>query len=89
MVWDEGWRSMSRGLFCRSLQRLVPELCADDLEPGGAGVRAQAISPQGELVQDFRLLPGSRSLHALNAPSPAATASLAIGQYIVDQMNTP
>jgi L-2-hydroxyglutarate oxidase len=89
MVWDEGWRSMSRGLFCRSLQRLVPELCADDLEPSGAGVRAQAISPQGELVQDFRLVPGSRSLHVLNAPSPAATASIAIGQYIVDQMNTP
>ena len=88
MVWDEGWRSMSRGLFCRSLQRLVPDLLENDLAPGGAGVRAQAISSDGELVQDFRLVPGHRTLHVLNAPSPAATASLAIGQYIADQIKS-
>ncbi len=82
MAWDEGLRSISRSLFCRSLQRLVPELREDDLAPGGAGVRAQAISPDGELVQDFRLVPGPRALHVLNAPSPAATASLAIGRAI-------
>lgn len=88
MAWDEGLRSMSRKLFCQSLQRLVPDLREDDLAPGGAGVRAQAISPDGELVQDFRLVPGRRALHVLNAPSPAATASLAIGRHITDAIAT-
>jgi L-2-hydroxyglutarate oxidase LhgO len=83
MAWDEGIRSLSKGLFCRSLQRLVPDLREGDLAPGGAGVRAQAISPAGELVQDFSLVRGERALHVLNAPSPAATASLAIGRYIM------
>jgi L-2-hydroxyglutarate oxidase LhgO len=82
MAWDEGIRSLSRSLFCKSLQRLVPDLREQDLAPGGAGIRAQAISKDGELVQDFRLVAGSRALHVLNAPSPAATASLAIGRYI-------
>ncbi|MEI6338575.1 MAG: L-2-hydroxyglutarate oxidase [Verrucomicrobiota bacterium] len=86
MAWEEGARSLSRKLFCRSLQRLVPELREEDLSPGGAGVRAQAISPEGELVQDFRLVPGRRALHVLNAPSPAATASLAIGRHIAAQI---
>lgn len=86
MVWDEGLRSLSRGLFCRSLQRLVPDLREEDLAPGGAGVRAQAISADGELVQDFRLVHGPHSLHVLNAPSPAATASLAIGRHIAQQI---
>lgn len=83
MAWEEGIRSLSRELFCRSLQRLVPDLRKEDLAPGGAGVRAQAISPAGELVQDFSLVHGERALHVLNAPSPAATASLAIGRHIV------
>ena len=83
MAWDEGIRSLSKNLFCRSLQRLVPDLRGEDLAAGGAGVRAQAISPAGELVQDFSLVRGARALHVLNAPSPAATASLAIGRYIV------
>jgi L-2-hydroxyglutarate oxidase LhgO len=83
MAWEEGIRSLSKKLFCRSLQRLVPELREEDLAPGGAGVRAQAISPAGALVQDFSLVRGDRALHVLNAPSPAATASLAIGRYIV------
>ena len=82
MAWEEGIRSLSKNLFCRSLQRLVPDLREEDLAPGGAGVRAQAISPAGELVQDFSLLRGDRALHVLNAPSPAATASLAIGRHI-------
>ncbi len=86
MAWEEGARSLSRKLFCRSLQRLVPDLREEDLSPGGAGVRAQAISPEGELVQDFRLVPGRRALHVLNAPSPAATASLAIGRHIAAQI---
>lgn len=82
MAWDEGRRSLSRRLFCLSLQRLVPEVCEEDLAPGGAGVRAQAISRDGELVQDFRLVAGPDALHVINAPSPAATASLAIGREI-------
>ncbi len=82
MAWEEGIRSLSKNLFCRSLQRLVPDLREEDLAPGGAGVRAQAISPSGELVQDFSLVRGERALHVLNAPSPAATASLAIGRHI-------
>ena len=86
MAWDEGLRSMSRKLFCRSLQRLVPDLREADLAPGGAGVRAQAISSEGELVQDFRLVSGSRALHVVNAPSPAATASLAIGREVMQRI---
>lgn len=86
MAWDEGLRSLSKKLFCQSLQRLVPELREEDLVPGDAGVRAQAISRDGELVQDFRLVAGPRALHVVNAPSPAATASLAIGREIVQRI---
>ena len=86
MAWDEGLRSLSKKLFCRSLQRLVPDLREEDLAPGGAGVRAQAISPEGELVQDFRLVRGQRALHVVNAPSPAATASLAIGREVMERI---
>jgi L-2-hydroxyglutarate oxidase len=82
MSWQELRRSFSRRLFCESLQRLVPEIREDDLAPGGAGVRAQAMSPEGGLVQDFCLLNRPRALHVLNAPSPAATAALAIGEEI-------
>jgi L-2-hydroxyglutarate oxidase LhgO len=83
MCWYELRRSFSRGLFCLSLQRLVPEIRPGDLAPGAAGVRAQAIAPEGDLVQDFRLIARRNALHVLNAPSPAATASLAIGREIV------
>jgi (S)-2-hydroxyglutarate dehydrogenase len=86
MCWHEFRRSLSKALFCRSLQRLVPELRIDDLAHGGAGVRAQALSPSGELVQDFRFVRQARALHVLNAPSPAATASLSIGDEVVNQM---
>jgi L-2-hydroxyglutarate oxidase len=82
-AWYEMRRSFSRELFCRALQRLVPDLRPDDLATGGSGVRAQAISPAGELVQDFSLISRPNALHVLNAPSPAATASLAIGAEIV------
>ena len=81
--WYELRRSFSRELFCRSLQRLVPEIRAEDLATGGSGVRAQAIAPEGEMVQDFRFIARPNALHVLNAPSPAATASLAIGSEIV------
>lgn len=84
MSWDELRRSFSRRLFCESLQKLVPEIRETDLAPGGAGVRAQAMSPDGDLVQDFCLLNRPRALHVLNAPSPAATAALAIGEEIAN-----
>lgn len=83
MAWFELRRSFSRELFCRSLQRLVPGIQPSDLAQGGSGVRAQAIAPEGELVQDFRFIQREDALHVLNAPSPAATASLAIGEEIV------
>jgi (S)-2-hydroxyglutarate dehydrogenase len=82
MSWAELKRSFSRKLFCESLQKLVPEIRPEDLDTGGAGVRAQAMSPQGDLVQDFNLVRRQNALHVLNAPSPAATASLAIGDEI-------
>lgn len=79
-------RSLSHGLFCASLQRLVPEIQPADIERGGAGVRAQAMLPNGDLVQDFLIVEREKALHLLNAPSPAATASLAIGDEIVDRI---
>jgi L-2-hydroxyglutarate oxidase len=82
--WNEIRRSFSRELFCRSLQRLVPEIQPDDLIPGGSGVRAQAMSPEGSLVDDFHFVQGERQLHVVNAPSPAATSSLAIGEEIAE-----
>lgn len=82
MCIDELRRSFSKQLFCASLQRLVPEIRIDDLETGGAGVRAQAMSPNGDLVQDFHFVTAPRALHVVNAPSPGATASLAIGAEI-------
>jgi (S)-2-hydroxyglutarate dehydrogenase len=86
MCWDELKRSYNKELFCRSLQRLVPELRIDDLSQGGAGVRAQSLSPTGDLVDDFLFARQDGALHVLNAPSPAATASLAIADEIVDQL---
>jgi L-2-hydroxyglutarate oxidase len=79
LVTYEVARSFSRGLFLRSLQSLVPELRADDLVRGPSGVRAQAMRPDGSLVEDFHLIRREDALHVINAPSPAATASLAIG----------
>jgi len=78
-------RSWSKRAFVRALRRLMPELRADDLTPGGAGVRAQAVESDGSLVDDFRLMEAPGMLHVLNAPSPAATASISIGAYIADR----
>jgi len=78
----EIYRSVSKAAFVRALQRLVPDIRADDVSPGGAGVRAQAVAPDGSLVDDFSIVTGPDAIHVLNAPSPAATASLAIGRHI-------
>lgn len=75
-------RAFSRALFCRSLQTLVPEIREDDLIDGGSGVRAQAMRPDGRLIEDFEFVVRDRAVHVLNAPSPAATASLAIGEEV-------
>jgi L-2-hydroxyglutarate oxidase LhgO len=75
-------RSFSPALFAASLQQLVPDIRRDDLIPGGAGVRAQAVRPDGSLVDDFAIEQSPHAIHVLNAPSPAATASLAIGDHI-------
>jgi L-2-hydroxyglutarate oxidase len=79
----EMYRSFSKAAFVRSLQRLVPEVRADDLVSSEAGVRAQALRPDGGLVDDFLIIQDSRAVHICNAPSPAATASLQIGAAIV------
>lgn len=81
----EFYRSFSKPAFVRALQRLVPDVRSADLLPGGAGVRAQALTPDGKLVDDFHIIEGDRQIHVLNAPSPAATASLAIGGSIADR----
>lgn len=82
----EIWRSLSKSEFTRSLQKLVPEIQAGDLETGGAGVRAQAMTWDGKLVEDFHFEEAKGILHVVNAPSPAATASLAIGKKISERV---
>ena len=81
----EVWRSWSKPAFVRALQRLVPDVRDVDLEAAGAGVRAQALDPEGGLVEDFRIEDRPGEIHVLNAPSPAATASLAIGDLIASR----
>jgi L-2-hydroxyglutarate oxidase len=78
-------RSFRKGLFVRAVRRLVPDIRGDDLVRAGAGIRAQALASTGDLVDDFALEIRSRVVHVLNAPSPAATAALAIGDEIVDR----
>jgi L-2-hydroxyglutarate oxidase len=84
--WDMGaaemYRSFSKRAFLKALQRLVPELKWADIHPAGAGVRAQAVDPDGKTVDDFRIVEAERMVHVLNAPSPAATASISIGRTI-------
>lgn len=83
---EEYGRSFSKRLFIKSLQRLIPEIRSDDLGPGGSGVRAQAVDGEGRMVDDFRIQTEGRMVHVLNAPSPAATASLSIGEHIADRV---
>ena len=77
-------RSYSKSIFLRDLQRLLPEIREEDLAPGGSGVRAQAVDRKGALLDDFSIIRGREAVHVLNAPSPGATSSLAIGDHIVD-----
>ena len=86
--WQTGfgelYRSLSKSAFVHALQKLLPEIRESDLVPGGAGVRAQAVSASGALVDDFVIKQSRNVIHVLNAPSPGATASLAIGQQICE-----
>jgi L-2-hydroxyglutarate oxidase len=84
MALGEIHRSFSKRAFVKALQKLMPDIRREDLVPGGAGVRAQALRPDGSLGDDFILVPHGRIVHVLNAPSPAATASLAIGGRIAE-----
>ena len=78
----EFYRSYNKKAFVRALQRLLPEITTDDIVPGGAGIRAQALEKNGQLVDDFRIVQDRQMIHVLNAPSPAATASISIGRKI-------
>lgn len=82
MGMGEIWRSLSRHAFVRALQRLVPDLRVEHVTPADAGVRAQAVRPDGNMVDDFAIVRADRVVHVCNAPSPAATSALAIGEHI-------
>jgi L-2-hydroxyglutarate oxidase len=82
---NEYRRAFSKKLFLKTLQRMVPSLTMDDIKPGRAGVRALLLAQDGDTRDDFRIEYHGRSIHVLNAPSPAATASLAIGGYIAEE----
>jgi L-2-hydroxyglutarate oxidase len=84
MGFYEYYRSFRRAAFVRALSKLVPEIRDSDLAEGGSGVRAQSVTPEGTFVDDFKIVRGPGAVHVLNAPSPAATASLAIGRHIAD-----
>ncbi len=84
MGFGEMYRSYIKSAFVKALQRLVPELQYDDIYTGGAGVRAQALEPNGFLVDDFRIVEAENMVHVLNAPSPAATAAISIGEKIAE-----
>lgn len=84
--WEEMYRSFSKKAFVASLQKLVPEIRDEDLEPGGAGVRAQACDEHGNLIDDFLIFENEFVVNVCNAPSPAATASLSIGTTIADKV---
>lgn len=82
----EFYRSFSKKAFVKALQRLIPEILEDDLIPGGSGVRAQACNKTGGLLDDFSIIKNKRIVHVCNAPSPAATSSLAIGEHITSEV---
>jgi L-2-hydroxyglutarate oxidase len=83
---DELYRSASKDAFVKSLRKLIPAIKSEDLVKGRSGVRAMACDPNGNLIDDFLFVPSGRTLHVLNAPSPAATASLSIGETIAGKV---
>ena len=87
----EFYRSLSKPAFVSALQKLIPEINEDDVSPYKAGVRAQAVDKNGNLLDDFRIVESGNMVHILNAPSPAATASLSIGgkiaRLVIDKIN--
>ena len=84
--WQTGlWeinRSLRKSVFLKSLKLLIPEIEKNDLQAGGSGVRAQAVAPDGSLIDDFRIESSENAIHVINAPSPGATSSLIIGKHI-------
>jgi L-2-hydroxyglutarate oxidase len=82
---NEYRRAFSKKLFLKTLQRMIPSLTMDDIHPGRAGVRALLLAQDGDTRDDFRIEYHGKSINVLNAPSPAATASLAIGNYIAEE----
>jgi len=82
----EMWRSISKAAFVKALRRLMPEITAEQLEPMPAGIRAQAVAADGRMLDDFAFAESARMVHVVNAPSPAATASLSIGRTIVEKL---
>lgn len=84
-VW-EIWRSLSKNAFVRALQRLVPEVTLNDLLPYPSGIRAQAVTPEGMILDDFAFQESSRVVNVINAPSPGATASISIGKVVVERL---
>ena len=84
----EVWRSVNKSAFVRALQKLLPEIRAEHLQPAPAGVRAQAVAPDGGMVDDFLIQQDERVVNVCNAPSPAATSSLNIGRLIVDKLES-
>jgi L-2-hydroxyglutarate oxidase len=82
----EMWRSLSKRAFTRALRRLLPEIEEQDLTPAPAGIRAQAVAPDGSMVDDFLIVEDERAVHVNNAPSPAATASLEIGRLVAEKV---
>ncbi|MDR3691634.1 MAG: L-2-hydroxyglutarate oxidase [Fimbriimonas sp.] len=88
MGMQEMMRSASKSLFVKSLQELIPEIRSQDIVPAPSGIRAQAVLADGSLVDDFSFIETDRIVHVVNAPSPAATASLAIGDHVVEHLAT-
>jgi L-2-hydroxyglutarate oxidase LhgO len=85
MGFGEMYRSWNKRAFVQALRALLPELGIHDVESGGAGIRAQAMDSKGKLLDDFSIIETPNVIHVLNAPSPAATASITIGRAIVDK----
>jgi L-2-hydroxyglutarate oxidase LhgO len=81
----EMYRSVNKRAYVKALRQFVPDIGIDDVGAGGAGVRAQAMDAKGKLLDDFSIIESENAIHVLNAPSPAATASIAIGEAIVDK----